>query len=405
MKKDVKLSNILPSTKFWMQTVTKRVRKLKKDCPDNPFLSHDEKTILFLDWKNNKNVKSRDKLLETLYPLALQLVHDLVNKLGNNNVLVEDLEQEANYALLYTLTESEYDPSLGTLPTYFRSRLPMFFFRALKDYGNIIRIPDNILKDISSENKAFDLFVKTNGRYPEMGETYIYKDKINQFGEKKIDTIVSGNKSVNDEEETAELFDLIGTEDETNEQFVKNEALLKIVNSLSKQEQEIINLTYFSDMEVSEIVYELKPYTRYDRERLYKRSKNTLKIKTNEGETCYNFFVYKGAKKRSLNEVKTTLRPISHPFSENYQEFTTLNMCFAAKEVVSITLNNEDITDKLILIENDSFDTLNTNDKLFQLNCTLKAGTIYSLQNYNNKVNQIKDKIRKKIVKHYEYFK
>lgn len=408
MSKLIKLSNVLPTNKFWAQIVTKKYKQLKKEYPDNPFLSHDQKTELFLDWKNNGNVKSRDKLLDSLYPLALQLVHSLVDKLGNNNVEVQDLEQEANYALLYTLEYSNYDPELGTLATYFRSRLPMFFFRALKDYGNPIRIPDNILKELSAEQKAFDHYVKLNGHYPEVGEGVEFNGKEYTIGKTKISTVVSGNKSISEDDEIGELFDLIATEDESEDldMPIKSEMLQQIISSLTKQEQEILYYAFFTDMEISEIVYLLKPHTKYDRERLYKRSKNVLKIVTSEGEIEYIFVVYKNAKSRKNGEIGSdVIRPISHPNLENYQERGNLEMVFAAKNVTKIILNGKDITDDLETIKNESFENLAGDDVLYKICCELKTGAIYSLQNYNNRFREIKDKLRKKIIQNYEIFR
>lgn len=408
-KKSIQLSNILPTNKFWAQIVTKKYKQLKKEYPANPFLTNEQKTELFLDWKNNGNIKSRDKLLDALYPLALQLVHALINKIGNNNVEVQDLEQEANYALLYTLEYSNYDPSLGTLPTYFRSRLPMFFFRALKDYGNIIHIPDNILKETSSEQKAFDDYVKTYGHYPEIGEIHTYNNKEHQFGKNnKTVSVVSGNKTVSDDEDFGEqLFDLIsnGEESEDLDSELKIQTLWKIIHSLTKQEQEILHYAYFTNLEISEIVYLLKPYSKYDRERLYRRSKNSLKIITSEGQVEYNFIVYKSAKNRKFNECNSeVIRPISHTYLDNYQERSNLQLLFGAKDIQKVFLNDKDITHKVKIIENASFTDIST-DKLFEINCELKAGAIYSLQNYNNKCREIRDKIRKKIVQNYEIFR
>jgi len=401
-KRTVTLSNVLPQKKFWASQVSKRVRKLKKDNPTNPFLSHDEKTNLFLDWKNNGNVKSRDKLLTTLYPLALQLVHSWVDSLGNNNVAIEDLEQEANLALLYSL--EHYNPDLGTLPTYFRSRLPMFFFRALKDYGNVIRIPDNILKDISSEAKAFDEYVRIHGHYPQSGETVTFKEKNYKFGQKRIDTIVSGNKTVGeDDDEGGELFDLLGTEDNLNLDDDK-QMLSKIINSLTKREQEIIHYAYYTKMEISEIVYLLKPITQHDYARIYRRAKNTLKIITDCGEVCYEFYVYSGAKKRKKHEIESNvINPISHKYLENYQNTTNLEMLFTTENnIKQVLLNGNEIP--YVYLENSTLSNI-SNGKLCKIECELKSGSIYSLQNYNNILNKIKDKLRKKIIVNHEYFR
>lgn len=407
--KQINLAGLLVQNRFWVKIVTKKSRKLKKENPENPFLSHDQKTKLFIDWKEFGCIKSRDKLLDSLYPLALQLVHNLVNRLGNNNVSVEDLEQEANLALLYTLQESDYDPKMGTLPTYFRSRLPMFFFRALKDYGNVIRIPDNILKDLSSENKAYDDFIKIKGRYPENGEIHLYKDKEYLFGEKvKIDSIVSGNKLIGDDDDSCELFDVLGESFDVEKEFeIKQEILNTIVKSLTKREQELIQFAYFTEIDRSEILYQLKPFTTNERQRLYKRSENILKIETSDGEMQYNFFAYKNAKKRKSGNIVQTniLRPVTHFYSENYQDVSKLKFVFGSKDLIKISLNGKDLTNQIKIIDNQGLkNTINSNDILFELNCELKTGSIYSMQSYNSKVKQIKDKIRKKSL-NYEIFR
>jgi len=393
---------------FWTQIVTKKARRLKRENIENPFLSHDEKSRLFLDWKDNGNVKSRDKLLDTLYPLALQLVNKLILKTGSNKVDVKDLQQEANLALVHVLEESDYNPSLGTLPTYFRSRLPMYFYRALKDYGNFIRIPDNILKDLSAESKAFDQFVKENGRYPEVGEVIHYNKKEFIFGEKnRINQVFSGNNTVGEDgEETIEYFDLIGGDEEINFDFVnQNDVLNQVVNSLSKREREIVYYTFYTNIDISEIIYLLKPYNQQDKKRLYKRAENLLKIETDTGTFTYRFFVHRYAKNKKLTEIETdVIRPISHTFVENHQTNDTVEVIFGAKNVKAVYLGNKDITGELQLIENESFNNLRTQDNLYKIKTELKVGTVYSFQTYNKLIKVIKDKIRKKIVK-YEIFK
>lgn len=79
-------------------------------------------------------------------------------------------------------------------------------------------------------------------------------------------------------------------------------------------------------------------------------------------------------------------------------------MVFGAKDVESVTLNGKDITDKISVLQNKTFESLNTGDTLFQLSCELKVGTIFSQSNYNAKLKALKDKLRTKI-KNYEIFR
>lgn len=407
--KKANYANVLPSSRYWMKVVTRIAKKQKEENPRNPFLSHEEKSELFLDWKKNGNIESRDKLLNSMYLMALQLVHQLVNIYGNNNIPIEDLEQEANHALLDMLCNSDYDPALGTLPTYFRTRIKMFFHPALKN-GNLITFPDNTWKQFNAESRAFSEFVKKNHRYPVAGETYVHKGKEYMFGEvnAKMPSVSEGNRTVGDEEDSCELFDLIGCEDESislYEEEEKKEALQDIISKLSKREQELIHYSFFTEMDTQDIVYNLKPYSPSERKRLYDRSNNSLCIKTSEGEQTYQFFVYNNAKKRCNGDVnRNILRPVTHSNQTNFQNHSNLTMVFGAKEVLSITLNGKDITDKLSVLQNKTFDSLNTGDILFQLSCELKVGTIFSQNNYNMKLKALKDKLRTK-VKNYEIFR
>jgi hypothetical protein len=81
-----------------------------------------------------------------------------------------------------------------------------------------------------------------------------------------------------------------------------------------------------------------------------------------------------------------------------------LELTFGAKNIKSVYLNNKDISDCLEVVENNSYNQLNTDDTLYQIKTDLKVGTVYSFQTYNKLIKNIKDKIRKKIVK-YEIFK
>lgn len=407
MKKN--LANVLSSGRYWTRTVTKMAKQLKKENPKNPYLSHDEKTVLFLKWKNEQCIKSRDKLLSSLYPFVLQQVHEKINMNGNNNIDVADLEQEANLALLDCL--GEYDPEKGTLPTFFRTRLPKFFFPAIKTYGNLIKQPDNILKCVRLENTAFDKYVQIHGHYPNIGEpfSFKYRGKTYQivFGGSSTPNVVSGNKTLDtSDDQSFELFDLISNEedkDDTNDE--KLFFLKSAITSLSLREQEILNLTYNSNLEVAEIVCRINPISPYDYRRLYKRAKNTVIIKTKNGhEQTLVFFVYHNAPTKTKKIIKNDkIEILSHRDEINYQSSSSGKILFS--------IQNDDTLDKVFLngvplLEKDICKIFNnnTNKQTFNLNLSFKVGSIYSPQNYSILLNKIKDKLRKKIIKNYDNF-
>lgn len=406
MKKS-NLANVLSSGRYWVKTVTKMAKRLKKENPHNPFLSHDEKTILFLKWKNENCVKSRDKLLSTLYPFVLQQVHERINSNGNNNIDIVDLEQEANLALLDCL--KEYDPKKGTLPTFFRTRLLKFFFPAIKTYGNLIKQPDNILKEVRLENTAFDKYVQIHGHYPNIGESFSFKYRGKKyqiiFGNSTIPNVISGNKTLDtSDDQSFELFDLISNEeDKDNVNDEKLFFLKSAIASLSKREQEILNLTYNSNLEVAEIICRINPISSYDYRRLYKRAKNVLTIKTKNGyEQSLIFFVYHNVIKKSKKIIKNDkIKILSHKFEINHQSKSFTKLRFS--------IENGDNLDKILLngveiSQKDINNIFNNNVKTFEVDLNFRIGSIYSPQNYSILLNKIKDKLRKKIIKNYDKF-
>ncbi len=111
--------------------------------------------------------------------------------------------------------------------------------------------------------------------------------------------------------------------------------------------------------------------------------------------------VYKKRKKHELESDIIT--PITHKYLENYQETTSLKMLFStSKEVKQVLLNNTSIP--YICVENKTLTEI-SGEQLYEINCVLKPGMVYSMQNYNNILNKIKYKLRKEIIQNYEFFK
>lgn len=376
----------------WLKTITKITNKLKKENPTNPFLSNSEKIELFLDYKNNGNLKARDKLLETMYPFAVQLCTKYLQK--NNVIPHEDLQQEANLALLDSL--DEYDPSLGSFPTYFRSRIGKYIFPAIKRYSNIIRQPDNILKNITLETKAFDDFVTKEGRYPKHGEEYVfaYKDKKHKvtFGKNYIPNVVSGNDtlSIGDDSEY-ELFDIISQKEDEDENLEKKQLLKKIISKFSAKEKQILYYLFETSLDTKEIIQKLTPTSRGDKIRLEESSKNVLKFITNFGEETIIIHSYYNAIKFTEGE----LNDIGIVFNENISKINkTPNQHFKYSfglkndcKIIDIVLNGKSILDSLKKDNND----------IYTISSPLKIGTVYTVQNLNVQKEKLILKLRKKI--------
>jgi hypothetical protein len=209
---------------------------------------------------------------------------------------------------------------------------------------------------------------------------------------------LEGNKTIGDEEDSFELFDLIGEADpyyNLSEEEQKRATVREIIHKLSKREQEILHYAFFTEMETQDIVYNLKPCSPTERKKLYTKSKNTLEIKTSDGKQDYTFFVYRSAKIRRFDSISSSaIEPLSHPYKTNFQYSDSLKMTFKSTDVLSVSLNGQDITNQVAKLA----------DNTFQLNCKLKVGCVFSQANYNHKLSKIKEKIRTKIVE-YEIFR
>ncbi len=265
---------LFSSNKFWVKTISKLNRKRAKNRKQkNLFYTNDEKNELFLKYKNEGCLKSRDELLASTYAFVLQQIHLYVNRHGNFGFDIEDFEQEGNLALLDAL--DRYDPSKGTFPSFVRVYLPKYFFPFIKNNGSTIRLSDGAIQNIKQEIYSCDEFIRQYNRYPMSGETveYVWNEKTVQhtFGENYNMEILSANSPVSnsrEQEVTEEIIDSLTDEPEYFNDDIKNyvvDLLNKkwIINGkeikITDREREIIEKKYYVGMDIKDMVYDIMP--------------------------------------------------------------------------------------------------------------------------------------------------
>lgn len=371
---------------FWnkeLYQIDKRRRKLHKNLGKNIYGTSEYHNQLFLKWKNENCYISRNELIETQLLLVEKYVNELVNRYGSGGLDPRDFIQEGNMALLDAL--DSFNPTMGNFSSYVRINLMKFILPFLKKNSHIIRHPETILKEITKENKAIEEFIISHGRLPETGEHYEYLQKNGdtyktikrKFGSTKLETIVSGNISINDDESAnTELFEILPCiEDENYIDSYVLENLKKSLSLLNQIEHTVIKGVFEDDLNNQQISHNLfPPKTKTDYDILSINSKNTITIVYKDNTVddliiyCNNYN-YKPHinQKIQFNLFKTGLNVIE--FNIN-------------KPVLEIKLNNNPIV-------------FEDNDNKIKITAKLKAGFVLSPQKVSNVLNSVLLKLRK----------
>lgn len=416
MSKKISLANALhiDADKYWLKTVTALNRKRVKERSANPFYSNDEKIRLLMDWRENGNVKSRDELLAACYPIVIKEVNKYVNKHGNHGLDINDFHSEGNLALLDAL--ENYDPSVGTtFLSYIKVYLPKYIFPFMKAHGSTIRKPDTQIKQITQELRLFNRFVREKGREPINGEVYNYKMdgeyKTITFGNIRVNRVISGNSSVNKEDEDGdELFDTMSLTDssfdEDTLEYIRNvvNKTWMITNpvtkkkktlSLTKREKDILHHKFELNSDIPDIIYSLRPQTRMEKLKYDQSATNIVKIVDEyDNEIEIKFYCSKlyfnNKNKEYINS--DLFFDFSHPHITNYVKYENQLFHFKSKNKI-----------KYLYLNGTAIVTENVGNQYY-VDLNLKMGKCITPQGLYMQYKNAIEKLRKIIIKTKEHY-
>jgi RNA polymerase sigma factor (sigma-70 family) len=395
---------------FWISEVSKIAKVLKK----KNYLSNEEKSDLFLKWRDEKCIKSRDLLIKSALPFALKIVHDYYRSKGKASISIEDLEQEANLAVIDAL--DDYDPEKGSFPTFLRSRVPKFLFPAVRAIGNTVHIPSNIFRDMSLENKATEKYIRENGHEPAIGDTYLFT-----YNDKKYDIVFGKSISqipfidtefVENEEEgysNIDFFSLNTFVDNNSDYALQSDFVLDLLDDLNENETKLIKYGLFTSS-LSENLSEIWPSTKEEIKQLLTNSKKKITYKIGKKSISQFFYVsphFKNVHSIAKKLVSQENDNIEINFLSKTYENKNVFICDESNIILSFFINNDfkdtfklfignkEITNEIIFEK-----YLENSEKDIYL-CTVKIAFeksyTYTKNQALQEIKNIIDKLRKKL--------
>ncbi len=188
----------------------------------------------------------KDKMIRS----NCRLVVSIARRYQNHHLHLSDLIEEGNIGLMKAV--ERFDPRRGfRFSTFAIWWIKQSVIKALKEKGNMIRIPMHISKEFSRYSRSIQEFKNSHGRDPEMVDiqmdTHLDADRIDLLSKIPRDFVSTHTRLGNSEREIGEIL-----VDETpafrpTEEAVKRdleEALDKIMNKLSTKEYEILQMRY-----------------------------------------------------------------------------------------------------------------------------------------------------------------
>lgn len=333
---------ILKENTHWNKELYRIHSKYKKQVKNtkNPIYGTNELHVeLFLKYKNEGCMKSRDELLERQYVLIEKYVNQYHDTYGSAGLDPRELIQQGNLSLLDAL--ESYNPSMGTFASYVRVNLKKFIFPFLKDHSYIVRQPHTYYKRITTENKAADLFFIQNNRLPLNGEEIIFEDNLVVFGIEKKE-INSINRVFDDGDD--EYGDLLTDYEEKVEitPFISEKLKTLLDDKLSELEKDLLFKFHVDGMRMEIIAHNLEPKTYEEQAKVIKSSRNIVEITYNNGEKklftiyCNNHNLFE-----QLNFNESTL------IKNNWCDSEVLNIDFSwynnYQPISKITVNKKNV--------------------------------------------------------------
>lgn len=213
------------------------------DLREHELLSKEEEFELLKRIKENNDEEAKNKLILS----NLRLVISVAKKSLGNGLPLIDLISEGNIGLLKAI--EKFDRSKGhRFSTYAVWWIRQSIKKSIINIGRDIRIPSYKHEQLSKVNKLINEYVYEHGENPSIDYIAEYLNikpskvvlLINEFQD-----VVSFNETIGD---NIFLEDVIGKDDDVEENIIKEEQILEMRELLDKiltdREREILELRY-----------------------------------------------------------------------------------------------------------------------------------------------------------------
>ena len=213
-------------------------------------MEQEEANALFRKYRETHDIKVRNRLVENY----LYIAEILAKKFSGRGVDYDDLYQVASEALIAGV--EKFDPDLGNqFTTYITPTVTGIIKNYFRDYSRSVRLPRRIYTVAAKVREETNEFFKTHGVKPtvkQLAEALGYSEEL-IIEALECRAPVSLDARVQTEDGDTYLYDIIGDDGGTFENFEDAESLKTEIKKLDPTEQKVVALRFLQGKSQAEV--------------------------------------------------------------------------------------------------------------------------------------------------------
>ncbi len=214
-------------------------------------MSGEEADKLFSEYARTKDIALRNKLVENYFYIA----EILAKKFSGRGVEYDDLLQVASEALIFGI--EKFDPALGNkFTTYITPTVTGSLKNYFRDYSRSVRLPRRLYAVSAKVKECTNEYFKEHGSMPTvayLAQKLGYSEElVMEALESRTPVSLDARVKGEDGDSDTPLYDVVGDDSDTFEEFENNESLKAEIKKLDPVEQQVVNLRFMQGKSQSE---------------------------------------------------------------------------------------------------------------------------------------------------------